>query len=98
MKVAVIITAIGAALYYSLYGAGPLEGALKQILKATQAESQKSPAATKAEEMKSLAALRTQQWKDAYRPSSDCQNPATELKQLECKNREDNARRAFERK
>jgi len=109
MKTAVIIIAIGAAIYYSLYGAAPLEGVLKQVLKSTQGESQISPAAPKTEGMKALAApkpgeqkppaaLNAQQWKDAYRPSPDCQNPTTALRKLECKNMEDNARRAFERK
>ena len=87
MKTAIIIIAIGVAIYYALYGAGPIEGLLKQ-----QRQAQK------AEEQKSLAALKTQYWKASYRSPPACQNPATELKKLECKNMEDNAWQAFDRK
>ena len=97
MKTAIII-GIGVALYFTLYGAGPLEGFLKQQLRAQKAEVQKLPTTPKAEEQKSLAALKDQQWKAYYRSPPACQDPATELKKLECKNMEDNARQAFDRK
>lgn len=87
MKTAIIVIAIGVALYYALYGAGPLGRLLKEHRQAQ-----------KTEEQKSLAGLKAQHWKASYRSPPACQNPATELKKLECKNMEDNARQAFDRK
>ena len=70
---------------------------MKEQLRAQKSGSQNSPAAPKAQEQMSPE-LRAQQWKASYRPPPACENPATELKKLECKNMEDNARQAFERK
>ena len=87
MKLAIIIIAIGAAIYYALYGNSSIEGLRKE-----------SSQAGKAEEQRSFAALKAQYWRASYRSPANCQDPRTELKKLECKNAEDNARQAFDRK
>lgn len=43
-----------------------------------------------------LATIKEQHWRATFRTSADCANPAKALKQLECKNREENARMNFE--
>jgi hypothetical protein len=42
-----------------------------------------------------LAREREQRFLANYRPQPDCMQPRTELKKLECRNREDMARRSF---
>ena len=87
MKLAIIIIAIGAAIYYALYGGGPIEELLQERRQEQKAEAEKS-----------LAALKAQYWRAAYRSPTDCQIEKTELRKLECKNAEDNTRQAFDRK
>lgn len=86
-KTAVIILLIGATIYYALYGGGPIEGWLKERDREQKAEAHKS-----------LVLLKAKHWRASHRVPINCQNPRTELKKLECKNAEDNARQAFDRK
>jgi hypothetical protein len=98
MRVVIFIIVIGGALYYWLYGVGPLRQFVMEQLMTQKAEKTQAVAVPNAEERKVLASLKVQHWKASYRSPPACQYPGTELKKLECKNMEDNAWQAFDRK
>ena len=98
MKTAIVIIIIGMSLYYWLYGVGTLSQFLHEQLRAQETTGRISTVAQNVEEQTLPAAQKYNQWKTFYRSPPACQNPETELKKLECKNMEDNARQAFNRK
>lgn len=76
---------LGGAVVYLLGGKNPIHQvqlAIYQVQEQSRAEA--------------LGRLKEQYWAQAYQPSRQCQSPMTELMRMECNNRADNARQAFE--
>ncbi len=85
MKTFLLILAIGAAIYFAIYGPVPIDPLVKQYRETATLK-----------EREAIAREKEAAWRTAYRPTARCNNPQNALAQLECKNDAENQHRYFE--
>jgi len=85
-RYALILAILAGASFYLLDGKNPIQEVQHLYFKYVQADK-----------LEALKRQKEAEWQARWRPSQDCISPTTNLKALECRNREENARLNFDR-